>query len=703
MAGPAASLNVQVLFKVVNGSSPGLSHMRGTTTSPRPTRGGLVALVCLMLSLLLCACVPGGAPGARGKALETGWFMALDPSRGLGSADLGNLQFKALQGPPALGCVDGAVWLRHTLSPAPGSASERLLELQLPGIDEVTLFWPQPDGGFSSRTAGDHHPMSARDVRHRNVVFRIDLPQQGETTFYLRVVGTHNQTFSVVLWEPATFLEAALGEHLVWGALFALHAVLVLSNIWLYRATRDNPTGLFVLYTSVSFAAIVLVEGFGHAHVLDGWPALNHALLAAFWMLSVPVTYLFVFGFIDLLRPTLRWPRTLVALVATAAACAVAIDLVLAEPWVRPAFSALQVASVPALAGILVWRSLQGVAAARLLLLAMAPTFTAVALKLLRNLGLLEPSPWTDSAYIFGLAFFLLTLNFGISRRVEALRRSNERGQARALALSRRSERELERRVIQRTQQVAAAMQRVRDTLELERRALAEQRTLIGTISHDLRTPVAVISATVQNLLLLEPPADASVNARYRKIYDACKKLTHHLNESLREERFNSAASMMRFEQTLTLQLLEDTVAMARLSGDTHVMQVTVANEAGRTWCDPVLTRLALSVLAENAVKYTPAGTLVRLTARTDPSDRRAETVLEVADNGPGVPADELGKLFEPGYRGKTAQGTEGSGMGLNLARRLIELQGGTLTLSSRFEQGFTGTIRLPTSPPGDD
>jgi signal transduction histidine kinase len=61
------------------------------------------------------------------------------------------------------------------------------------------------------------------------------------------------------------------------------------------------------------------------------------------------------------------------------------------------------------------------------------------------------------------------------------------------------------------------------------------------------------------------------------------------------------------------------------------------------------------------------------------------------------------GKLFEPGYRGKTAQGTEGSGMGLNLARRLIELQGGTLTLSSRFEQGFTGTIRLPTSPPGDD
>jgi signal transduction histidine kinase len=113
-----------------------------------------------------------------------------------------------------------------------------------------------------------------------------------------------------------------------------------------------------------------------------------------------------------------------------------------------------------------------------------------------------------------------------------------------------------------------------------------------------------------------------------------------------------------------------------------------------------VLTRLALSVLAENAVKYTPPGTAVRLTARFDRAGAREETVLEVADDGPGVSADELAKLFEPGYRGETARATEGSGLGLALARRLVELQGGTLTLGSPPGQGFAGTIRLPGAPP---
>jgi signal transduction histidine kinase len=661
---------------------------------------GLLLLLFLLVSLLLSACVPGGAGSDRRQALDTGWSVAIDRSRALTIADIAGLRFDALPGPPALGYVDGAVWLRHTLRADPARAGERLIELQLPGIDEATLFWPQPDGSFSARTAGDRHPMAGRDVRHRNIVFRVDLPAQGDVTFHLRVTGTHNQTFSVVLWEPAAFLEAALEEHLLWGALFALHVVLVLSNLWLFQATRDTPTGLFALYTTVSFGAIVLVEGFGHAHLLDGWPTLNHVLLVAFWMLSVPATYLFVFGFIELLDGTRRWPRRVVAAVAGAAALSLLIDLALAPTWIRPAFSTLQALSAPVLAGVLVWRSLQGAAAARLLLVAMTPTFAAVALKLLRNLGVLEPNLWIDSAYFFGLAFYLLVLNFGISRRVEALRRSKDRAQARALALSRRTESELERRVAQRTEQAASAMKRARDTLELERRVLAEQRVLFGTISHELRTPVAVIYATTQNLLLQQPAAAEPLLARYRKIHDACKQLSHLLNENLREDRFMAVAAITRFEQAQTSELLEDAVAMARLGSDHHGLQATVHGGAERTWCDPVLTRLALSVLAENAVKYTPPGTAVKLTAHVDRSGARAETVLEVVDDGPGVSPDELVRLFEPGYRGEKALATEGSGLGLALARRLVELQGGTLTLSSPPGQGFAGTIRLPGAPP---
>ena len=165
--------------------------------------------------------------------------------------------------------------------------------------------------------------------------------------------------------------------------------------------------------------------------------------------------------------------------------------------------------------------------------------------------------------------------------------------------------------------------------------------------------------------------------------------------QSFREERLMSVAAITRIEQTHTAELLEDAMAIARLRSDAHPMLVRVDAAAERTDCDPVLTRLALSVLAENAVKYTPPGTAIRLTARAEQVGAQRSTVLEVADEGPGVSPDELAKLFEPGYRGVAALTTDGSGLGLTLARRLIELQGGTLTLHSEPGLGFTGTIRL--------
>ena len=70
--------------------------------------------------------------------------------------------------------------------------------------------------------------------------------------------------------------------------------------------------------------------------------------------------------------------------------------------------------------------------------------------------------------------------------------------------------------------------------------------------------------------------------------------------------------------------------------------------------------------------------------------------VIEVQDSGPGMPEAELGQVFEPGFRGTRSAGCAGSGMGLTMARHVIEQQGGTLTLQSRPGEGTTGTIRLP-------
>jgi signal transduction histidine kinase len=106
---------------------------------------------------------------------------------------------------------------------------------------------------------------------------------------------------------------------------------------------------------------------------------------------------------------------------------------------------------------------------------------------------------------------------------------------------------------------------------------------------------------------------------------------------------------------------------------------------------------MALCNLAENAVKYTPAGTRLLLSARR--AGRRAAdgVVLQVIDDGPGITADDQAHLFQARFRGAATAGeVPGTGTGLLLSRRMIEVQGGTLELICPVEGGTVATIWLP-------
>ncbi len=649
-----------------------------------------------LLCIALVGCGPSTAAEPGWRDLTRGWQVLLDASGTLTFDAARVSNYTPMTGSPALGYRKGAIWLRHTLDLSGLRPGEHLLELQLPAIDSASLYWPTPSGAYQTQTAGDRHPMASRDVPHRNVVFRVELPDAAQITFYLRVAGTNNQTFSVVLWTPDEFFRAALDDQLLWGALFALHAVLLLSNLWLFQATRDAPTGLFVAFICVSFGAIVFTEGFGYVYLLGDDPGLNHVLLTTFWMLSVPTSYAFLFSYAGLFRSGRRWPTVTVACVAALATMAILIDLTLAPPWVRPLFSKLQLFSTVALCLLLAWLVRRGSRPARLLLIAMLPTLISIGLKMTRNLGWLQPSPWIDSAYLFGLAAYLLMLNYGITRRYQALRLEKESAQQKALELAQRNERELESRVSQRTLEIASAMQRVQHALDLERRLIGEQRDLYATISHELRTPVTVIDLSVQNLLRQRPLPAPRVLAKYRKILEATDRLAHLLGQYLKQDRLSATVPGPNARWTSACELLDDARAAARLYSSRHRLISQPDNPSQSIWCDPMLTRLALNNLTENAVKYTPSGTTVRLVARLEAHEGRRTAVLEVHDDGPGMSDTEVQQLMEPGFRGARSVACAGTGMGLSMARHAIEQQGGRLILSSRLGEGTVGTIRLP-------
>ena len=667
-------------------------------------RACLTVLAALVLTGSWAAASASDQDPPERWIIDSNWAALQD-----GSATLGLEQVRAADragsfapqaGAPRLGYLRGAVWLRNTLSPPANIAGQALLELQFPAIDEATLFWPGPGGGFEERRAGDRHPMAQRDFEHRNIVFRVNIVNIEPVTFYLRLQGTNVNNFNVVLWKPERFLSAALLEQLLWGLLLALHGILILTNLWAYLSTDDTDSGLFSLFISVTFASIFFLEGFGHQYLLDGKPALNDALVVTFWMLSPPAAYLFMLRYVGLIgvRATSRWPTWLVLGMTVWAVIVIAIDQALHPLWTRPTYNATQLASGFLLPAILAWRGFfQHVREAQILLLVSLPTLLGVGLRVGRNLSLLPPHLMTDGAYYFGYGAYLLLLNYTVSQRYLTLKREKEETQALALAASRRAEQELEERVVQRTADIEAAMRQVQTSLELERKLLSNHRAFYATVSHELRTPVAVIAATAENLTMLDTYAEPSTSARYRKIVDASQRLSTLLDRYLQKDRFDPSGGLGRSSPVNLRLLLEDAAQAARMTANGQSVQVDVEVPGEPFLCDEVLTRLALNSLAENAAKYTtPAATILVRGRVAIQQDGRRQATLEIVDDGPGISGVDLPKVFDPAFRGVNAAGVPGTGMGLPLAQRMIELQGGVLRLDSGPGHGTRAMVVLP-------
>ena len=661
----------------------------------------------LLMAWLLCGCAAGAAWASADsgrQVLATGWAVLMDPRESLSSAQLADTdvshRFQALPGAPSLGYVRGAAWLRLTLPPGGGAGGERLLELQFPPIDEATLYWPGASGLLPGRTAGDMHPLAQRDFPHRNIVFRVPPAGAEPQTFYLRVRGTNTQNFSVVLWEPQRFQAEMQTEQLLWGVVLAVHLVLILSNLWFFQATRDAPYGLFALFTSLSFLSVLSLEGFAWRHLLHTMPALNDALVVASWMLAMPAAFLFVLRFIGLLGPQGRaWAQALLATLTLFSVSMVLADQVLRAPWARPAFTAVHLLTVPLMTTILAVQAWRGSPPARLTLVAMLPMMLAVGARLGRNLGLLPPHPLFDHGYYLGLVLYLLILNYAVSRGHQALREAAENAQARALALSQRNARELEARVAERTADIAAAMRQVEGSLALERSLRARQREFFATVSHELRTPLAVIDTSAQNLALAQPALPEAARTRVDKILAAAQRLAALLNRQLRDEPAAEPTAPARPRTCKVADLLHEATASARLLGDSHDLRVEGPGPDEAFECDPELTRLALANLVENAVKYTPAGTTVTVRARREGQRAEDALLIEVVDDGPGIPASARPRLFAAPWRGEAAAGVAGTGLGLMLAQRMVQAQGGTLELLDREGGGTVARIWLPTGP----
>ena len=221
------------------------------------------------------------------------------------------------------------------------------------------------------------------------------------------------------------------------------------------------------------------------------------------------------------------------------------------------------------------------------------------------------------------------------------------------------------------------------------RRILEQQRKFTSMLNHEFRTPLSTIDGAIQRLEVTGANADDATRARYRKIGEAVDRLIGMMDEYLSPERMAEAGATRPADAASPAQLIEEAAAQVRKAG--RAVQVELGQLPALVRCQPAGLRLALKVLVDNALQYSPGEQMLTLAAG------RSEGGIElvVRDGGAGVPQAELGSIFGKRYRGSNATG-KGAGSGLYMARAVIEVHGGTITVQNVAPDGAEFRIWLP-------
>ena len=215
-----------------------------------------------------------------------------------------------------------------------------------------------------------------------------------------------------------------------------------------------------------------------------------------------------------------------------------------------------------------------------------------------------------------------------------------------------------------------------------------QRRNLLADTTHELLTPLTVIQGNLEGMLDGVYPADET---NLREMLDETNILSHLMEDLRTLALAESGALQIKREPTDLLPFLREVISAFQAQAASAGVTITVdaASTLPLIEIDPSRMRQVLANLLTNDLRYSPAGGTIRLTCEIDGND----CLIAVQDDGPGIPADDLQHVFERFYK-STDSG--GMGLGLAIAKHLVEAHGGSLTAENAPGRGTIFRILLP-------
>ncbi len=227
------------------------------------------------------------------------------------------------------------------------------------------------------------------------------------------------------------------------------------------------------------------------------------------------------------------------------------------------------------------------------------------------------------------------------------------------------------------------------------------RRELVTNVSHDLRTPLATLRGYIETLFLKDKSLSADDRKHHLKIaIQHCERLSNLVNELFELAKLDSSEIQVRYEPFNISELAHDVVQKFDLAAKEKQLSIQIDLDPGLPFvnADIAMIERVIENLLENAVRHTPAGGSIRLTF----SPQNTDIAVGVSDTGCGIPGEDLPFIFDRFYRReKPGAGNLGySGLGLAIARRILELHEKSIRVESTPGSGTTFTFLLPAHHP---
>ncbi len=594
----------------------------------------------------------------------------------------------------------GAAWIRFTLEIKENNNSgipAHIMMFNPPGMDRISIYIAnspaasRPDD-FQRFDMGASLPYAARPLPAPS--FLVPLPQEpGKRLVFVRV-----QNRASLLLHGSVETPQSLRKYELFNWLFSggyLSACLIVAGInfafWYWLRERYY---LFYAAFTLSLATItiwktgllpVLFPNSAHEFHLQFLAFANG--MSLFWGLAFAADFL---PFKH--RAPLAWWLTWgIALTGLAQIIIGAIGL-----WDK-LFAPLAVlgvvmAIIPLIAAIRLAR--QGNNRSRIYLLSFTPSNLGVFVVVARNLNWLPTNALVDHALQIGGVLHLIIMTVALASRINRSERAKHQAEREALIAAQSSERRANEIAEERTRDLNRAKADLEDALKTERRVSREQMQFIDTVSHEYRTPVAVLRGNLDLLKIAQKKADPVPAAPLKRMHEAIIRLTEIIEVSLQRDRLSGDPIELSPLPLDARQLVDEAVQIARSAYPGHEVNLVQRSGSGDLIipADAPLLKTALINLVENALKYSPDNAPVEITLALSEADMVSITI---ADHGIGIQPKDQPFIFDKYYRAANATGRSGAGVGLYLVRVIVTAHGGNVMVASS-PQGSQFTVTLP-------